>query len=75
MEISIPIQMEFKSFDDYWKPLLTGTGPSGVYTVELPGAKREKLRLALKKRHLENRADGPYSLPARSLAVRGVVPN
>ncbi len=74
VEIPITIQMEFKSFDDYWNPLLTGTGPAGVYTVELPEDKREKLRLALKKRHLENRADGAYSLPARALAVRGTVP-
>ncbi len=65
VETPITIQMEFKSFDDYWNPLLTGTGPAGVYTVGLPEDKREKLRLALKKRHLENRADSPYSLPER----------
>ena len=75
VETPITIQMEFKSFDDYWNPLLTGTGPAGVYTVELPAQQREHLRSALKKRHLGDRADGPYALPAKSLAVRGVVPS
>ena len=75
VEMPIDILMEYKSFEEYWKPQLAGVGPTGAYMDKLPAEQIEKLRIALKKRHLGDRADGPYSLPARALAVRGTVPS
>jgi len=75
VETPIDIQMEYKSFDEYWKPQLAGVGPTGAYMNELSPEHKDKLRLALMKRHLGDRADGPYTLPARAFAVRGGVPS
>ncbi len=70
-ETVLEIGMDFMSFDDYWQPHLKGVGPSGAYVDGLPPEQRETLRGALQKRL---RADGPFSLRAKALAVRGVVP-
>ncbi len=74
VEAPLEIRMEFSSFYEYWTAMLAGGGPNTAYLEELPGEQKERLRLALKKRHLGDRPDGPYSLPAKALAVRGVVP-
>lgn len=75
VETPIDIQMEYKSFNEYWKPQLAGVGPTGAYMNELSPEHKERLRLALMERHLEGRPDGPYILPARAFAVRGTVPS
>jgi len=74
VETELDIEMDFKSFDDYWLPLTEGAGPSGVYFSELPGHHRENLRIRVRERLLTNNVDGPFSLPAKALAVRGKVP-
>ena len=73
VETPIDIHMDYKSFDEYWKPQLAGVGPTGAYMDKLSGEQIEKLRVVLKKKHLGDQVDGPYSLPARALAVRGTV--
>ena len=50
VETPIDIQMEYKSFDEYWKPQLAGVGPTGAYMNELSPEHKDKLRLALMKR-------------------------
>lgn len=74
VETAMEIQMEYDSFDDYWVPVSTGGGPNTVYASALAPEDREELRKALRKRFLGDRPDGPFSLPAKSLAVRGTVP-
>ena len=73
-ETVLDIAMDFSSFDDYWQPHLQGVGPSGAYVSGLPPEHREALRHALQHRLQGNRADAAFSLPAKALAVRGVVP-
>lgn len=73
-ETVLEMDMEFTSFDDYWQSHLTGDGPSGVYVAGLPPEHRDALRHALQERLQGNRQDGAFSLRAKALAVRGVVP-
>ena len=73
-ETALNMDMAFTSFDDYWQPHLTGDGPSGVYVAGLPPEHREALRHALQERLQAGRPDGGFSLRAKALAVRGVVP-
>jgi ubiquinone/menaquinone biosynthesis C-methylase UbiE len=73
-ETTIEIQMDFKSFDDYWLPLMAGSGPCKVYFSDLPAHHRDQLKEKVRERLLKNNAGGPFSLPAKALAVRGTVP-
>ena len=75
-ETSIQMQMDFASFDDYWVPLTEGAGPCKAYISELSPAGRYTLRARVRERLLKsNTDDGPFSLPAKALAVRGRVPS
>ena len=73
-ETVLEISMGFRFFDDYWQPYLKGVSPPGVYVASLSPHQRETLRNALWKRFLGDRPDGPFSLQAKALAVRGTVP-
>ena len=73
-ETGLEIGMDFSSFDDYWQPHLKGVGPAGAYVAGLPAEHREALRHALQKRLQGDKPDGAFSLRAKALAVRGVVP-
>ena len=73
-ESAIEIPTDYASFDDYWSPFLGGIGPHGVYVSDLSPERRDALREALRRRLLHDRADGPISLRARALVVRGIVP-
>ena len=68
----IEIRTVFASFDDYWQPLLGGTGPVPSYVASLGTDDRATLA-----RHLEatlpRDADGAIALMARAWAVRGKV--
>jgi SAM-dependent methyltransferase len=73
-ESVLEMRMDFTSFDDYWQPILQGSGPNGVYVAGLPPEHREVLRHALQERLQADRPDGGFSLRAKALAVRCVVP-
>lgn len=74
-ETTLEISTDFRSFDDYWRPFLRGVGPHGVYVADLPPQRCDALRDAIRKRLLGDSPDGPFSLRAKSLAVRGSVPH
>jgi len=74
MEDSLIATLEFRSFDDYWAPFLTGVGPSGSYVSSLPAERQGALRDQLANRLVSGRADQPFTLQARAWTVRGVVP-
>ncbi len=74
VETSIDIEMDFRSFDDYWTPLVEGDGPPKVYYSELAPHLRRELKERVRKRLLSENSDGSFVLPARALAVRGRVP-
>jgi SAM-dependent methyltransferase len=73
-EEPITIELSFSSFDDYWHPFLGGQGPAGAYAVSLTEASRAALEDRLRRRLLDARQDGPFTLHARAWAVKGVVP-
>jgi SAM-dependent methyltransferase len=67
---ALEIPTEFRTFDDYWMPFLSGTGPAPSYVASLDGPSRERLRERLERR-LPMRSDGRIPLRARAWAVRG----
>ena len=42
--------MEFRDFDDYWKPVLGGQGPAPAYAMSLDEGTRDRLRDLLRSR-------------------------
>ncbi len=69
---AIEIPTIFKSFDDYWRPFLGGTGPAPSYVASLDEAHRRRLAGRLEST-LSSRSDGFIALTARAWAVRGTV--
>lgn len=69
----LEIRMEFVSFEDYWKPFLGGATPTSSYAMTLSDNLREDLANRLRTSILGNGPDRPFSIPARALAVRGLV--
>jgi SAM-dependent methyltransferase len=67
-ELSLPTR--FSSFDDYWAPLLGGTGPAPAFVASLDEAARTQLRRELEHR-LPTASDGSIELTARAWTVRG----
>ena len=74
-ETTLDLPTIFGSFDDYWIPFTSGAGPAGVYVETLSPDHRQALREGLRKRLRGHREDGPISLKATALAVRGTVPS
>jgi SAM-dependent methyltransferase len=66
----IDVPTEFRDFDDYWRPFLSGVGPAPGYAVALTAPHREALRARLEAT-LPRRPDGRIALVARAWAVRG----
>jgi len=71
---SLRIDTVFANFDDFWSPLLAGTGPAPSYVATLDADKQEHLAMRLKQR-LHVSADGSIRLSARAFGVRGVRAN
>ena len=73
-EQSLEIKMNFKSFQDYWEPLLLGQGPAGVYLKQLSHNDLTILREAVKK-HLGIQDETvQFTLDGRAWAIRGSIP-
>jgi SAM-dependent methyltransferase len=68
---ALEIPTVFTTFDDYWQPFLSGTGPAPGYVASLDPTNRERLRQRLERR-LPAESDGRIPLRARAWAVRGV---
>jgi SAM-dependent methyltransferase len=67
----LEIPTGFATFEDYWTPFLSGTGPAPGYVASLEPSGREVLRERLRRRlHADD--DGRIHLTARAWAVRGV---
>ena len=65
----IDLEARYEDFDDYWDPLAVGIGPTGTYLLRQTPARRDELREGC--RELLGGPLGPFTLPARVLAVRG----
>ena len=68
----IEIPTIFRDFQDYWQPLLGGTGPAPAYIASLDNIQRDTFRRKL-ARSLPQKEGGVIDLVARSWAVRGRV--
>lgn len=68
----VEIPTAFASFDDYWQPLLGGTGPAPSYVASLDADRRELLARRLDAT-LRRGPGGVIALIARAWAVRGTV--
>ena len=68
----IEIPTAFASFDDYWQPLLGGTGPAPSYVASLDADRRAILARRLAET-LPRGPDGTIALTAQAWAVRGTV--
>lgn len=68
---AIDIPTVFNGFDDYWMPLLGGTGPAAAYVASLDENRREALAHRLKQALPQDKG-GTIPLVARAWAVRGV---
>jgi len=66
----IEIATEFASFDDYWRPLLGGTGPAPSYVASLDDDRRAALERKLRQA-LPKGPSGTIALTARAWAVQG----
>lgn len=62
---------EFKSFDEFWRPLAGGEGLSGTYLRGLSPDGQEALRGRLRQRVLGAGPDRSFKLKAVARAVRG----
>jgi SAM-dependent methyltransferase len=71
---TVEITQDFANFDDYWMPFLSDATPGSSYVSTLPPEDRDALKTDLRQRLLGDRPDGPFTLPARALVVRGNVP-
>ncbi len=67
---AVEIRTEFTSFEDYWRPLLGGTGPAPSYVAALDADRRATLARRL-ERTLQPGSGGRIALGARAWAVRG----
>ena len=67
---AIEVPTEFASFEDYWKPLLGGTGPAPSYIASLDADGRTALARKLEQ-GLPRGPGGTIALIARAWAVRG----
>jgi len=68
----LEIPTAFASFDDYWRPLLGGTGPAPSYIASLDGDRRDLLARRLDAT-LPRGGGGAIALTAQAWAVRGTV--
>jgi SAM-dependent methyltransferase len=66
----VEIVTEFDNFDDYWAPLLGGTGPAPAFVASLKEEKRANLRDKLESA-LPRESDGKIRLRARAWAACG----
>jgi trans-aconitate methyltransferase len=69
----IEIVTGFANFDDYWAPMLGGTGPAPALVNSLSAEKQEELRSRLETT-LPLTSAGEIDLRARAWAVRGTTP-
>jgi SAM-dependent methyltransferase len=67
----IEVESRYADFDDFWSPFSFGIGPAGSYLLAQPEERRAALRAACFERL--GKPTGPFSLPARVLAVGGRV--
>ena len=64
------VEAEYESFDAFWRPFTVGAGPAGTYYASLDSAPAAALREECRGRLGD--PQGPFRVPARAWAIRGV---
>jgi SAM-dependent methyltransferase len=67
--VRFDVPMEFRDFNDYWHPFLSGMGPSGAFVEGLTEAQRDQMREYLGS-HMPRADDGKIRLVSKAWAVR-----
>jgi SAM-dependent methyltransferase len=65
----LEVEVEYRDFDDFWEPFLSGVGPGGAYCTSLSPERQVAVREECRRRLGDPR--GLYTLTARAWAVRG----
>lgn len=73
-EQPLEIAMQFRSFDDFWRPFLTGQGPAGAYVERLDPERRIELRDHVKRLLVKSAQQRAFELRGRAWAIRGTAP-
>jgi SAM-dependent methyltransferase len=68
---ALEIPTAFASFDDYWRPLLGGTGPAPSYVASIDDERRAALARKLEQ-VIPRSAEGRILLTARAWALEGL---
>ena len=71
---SIAMRMQYRDFDDFWAPLISGQGGAPAYVATLDVEARSKLREILQLAYLDGEPDGPRSYAAIAWVVKGHTP-
>ena len=72
VEVSpVVVTAAYQGFEDLWKPLERGVGPSGAYVASLPAQRQAAVKQELRQRL--GVADGPFDLTARAWIATGRV--
>jgi SAM-dependent methyltransferase len=65
---SLVADLEHPSFESWWEPFTRGVGPAGAYVATLT----PEAQLVLRERCRAELGDGPFVIPARAWAARGM---
>ena len=68
-EVSLSIEMEHASFEEWWEPFTLGVGPAGAYVASLS----DDEQAALRERCRGAMPEAPFVLTASAWAARGLV--
>jgi len=68
----LEFSMQFRSFDDFWLPFLSGATPTSAFAAALNRDTDGALEKVLRGKLRDFRSDGSFELSARALAVVGI---
>ena len=68
-ETTLSVNVQHRSFEEWWEPYTLGVGPAGSYTAGLDAARQAQLRELCRKLL----PAAPFALTAQTWAVRGLV--
>ena len=67
-EGAVSVEVEHRSFEEWWEPFTLGVGPAGGFVARLSAREQDQLRELCRERL----PDAPFVVSARAWAARGV---
>jgi hypothetical protein len=67
-ESTLSVEVEHRSFEEWWEPFLLGVGPAGGYAAGLEPGRQAQLRDLCR----EKLGPAPFVVSARAWAARGL---